>query len=51
MPETYNDLSPLEIYSQATQDSNILRNEKVWGCPVYVLDPRLQDDKNPQMRS
>ena len=23
----------------------MLRNEHTWGCPAYVLDPKLQDGK------
>ena len=37
--------TPLEIYTSIKQDKTTLRNEKVWGCTCYVLDPRLQDGK------
>eukprot|EP00978_Attheya_sp_CCMP212_P036651 scaffold167905_cov46-Attheya_sp.AAC.2 len=39
-------LSPVEIFTsiKSKDYSNILRTH-VWGCPVYVLDPRLQDGK------
>ena len=26
-------------------DPATLRSEKTWGCPAYVLDPKLQDGK------
>ena len=26
-------------------DNKNLRNGKTWGCPTYVLDPKLQDGK------
>ena len=38
-------LSPLEIHTGAKLDKSVLRSEKVWGCPAYVLDPKLQDGK------
>ena len=36
-------ITPMEIYTATNQDPSVLRNEKVWECPAYVLDPRLQD--------
>ena len=33
------------MYTGSILDQSILRNKKVWGCPVYVLDPKLQDGK------
>ena len=36
-------LCPLEIFSKAKVNSHHLQQEKTWGCPAYVLDPRLQD--------
>jgi hypothetical protein len=46
LPREDHFLSPVEIFtSTKSKDySNILRTH-VWGCPVYVLDPRLQDGK------
>ena len=46
LPRENHCLSPEEIFtSTKSKDySNILRTH-VWGCPVYVLDPRLQDGK------
>ena len=38
-------MTPLEIFTGTKIDSSILRNEKVWGCPAYVLDAKLQDGK------
>ena len=37
--------SPLEIFAQTKMDHEELRRAKVWGCPVYVLEPKLQDGK------
>ena len=44
-PNVDSGVAPLEIYTGSTLDQSILRNEKVWGCPSYVLDPKLQDGK------
>jgi hypothetical protein len=38
-------LSPLELYYSTKSSHEELQNTKVWGCPVYVLDPKLQDGK------
>ena len=38
-------LSPIEIYTSIKQDNSTLGEKKVWSCPAYVLDPRLQDGK------
>jgi len=47
LPSKENGLSPLEIFSQqkVSTDYEHLRRAHVWGCPVYVLDPKLQDGK------
>ena len=36
-------LSPLEKWTQLRTHTNKLRRAHVFGCPVYVLDPTLQD--------
>ncbi|KAL7529135.1 hypothetical protein ACHAXR_002811, partial [Thalassiosira sp. AJA248-18] len=38
-------LSPLEIFTKSKSDHADLLRTHVWGCPVFVLDPRLQDGK------
>jgi hypothetical protein len=35
--------SPISIFTKTMQESNSLRNSHVWGCPVYVLTPKLKD--------
>ena len=46
MPGKSNRLSPLEIFSKSKfEDYSHLNRAHVWGCPTYVLDPRLQDGK------
>ena len=36
-------LSPSEQFYGVKSNHLDLKNAKVWGCPTYVLDPRLQD--------
>jgi len=45
LPREDSGIAPLEIFCGAKLDSRILRSMKVWGCPVYVLDPTVQDGK------
>ena len=38
--------SPFELFTKSVMPSALyLQRQHVWGCPVYVLDPRLQDGK------
>jgi hypothetical protein len=43
-------IAPIEIFLQTTNDGQALRNAHPWGCPAYVLDPRLTlvGDKIPK---
>ena len=45
LPNKYSLLAPLEIFTGSKIDPAIIRNEMIWGCPAYVLDPKLQDGK------
>ena len=45
IPRKDNHLSPLEIYCGVKQDCAYLCRAKVFGCPIYVLDPKLQNSK------
>jgi hypothetical protein len=38
-----NNLAPIEIFTCQRTNCEFLRCAKVFGCPVYVLEPRLQD--------
>jgi hypothetical protein len=40
-----NNLAPIEIFTRQMTNCEFLRRAKVFGCPVYVLEPRLQDGK------
>jgi hypothetical protein len=45
LPRSPSGLSPQEIFYSVKSNHDELRNAKVWGCPTYVLDPRIQDGK------
>jgi hypothetical protein len=36
-------LSPIEVWSGCHSDHSKLRRAHIFGCPVYVLDPKLAD--------
>ena len=46
IPRSRNGLTPYELFTSIKQPSHEgLTRTRVWGCPVYVLDPKLQDGK------
>lgn len=46
MPNKESLLAPVELFASSKFDSyDHLHQTHVWGCPVYVLDPKLQDGK------
>ena len=45
IPNRRTGLTPLEIFTKTKADHGDLLRAHVWGCPVYVLDPTLQDGK------
>jgi hypothetical protein len=51
LPCSPSGLSPQELFYSVKSNHNELRAAKVWGCPTYVLDPRLQDSKNSYVGS
>ena len=34
-------LAPIEVFSRTVSDHQALRLAHTWGCPTYVLEPRL----------
>ena len=38
-----NNVCPLDIVLKTSVTRSALKNLHVWGCPVYILDPKLQD--------
>ncbi|KAG7374494.1 reverse transcriptase RNA-dependent DNA polymerase [Nitzschia inconspicua] len=46
MPKKDSLLAPVELFTGAVfDDYSHLQHSHVWGCPTYVLDPKLQDGK------
>ena len=45
LPRTDTGMCPDEMWSQCRTTHDDLRRAHVWGCPVYVLEPALQDGK------
>ncbi|KAG7345831.1 hypothetical protein IV203_033362 [Nitzschia inconspicua] len=46
LPDIQTRLSPIEVFTSTTfPDHDHLQRTRVFGCPVYVLDPKLQDAK------
>ena len=45
LPNPKTGLTPLEVLTKTKVDHRDLLRSHVWGCPVYVLDPKLQDGK------
>ncbi|KAG7368580.1 reverse transcriptase RNA-dependent DNA polymerase [Nitzschia inconspicua] len=56
LPKKDSLLAPIELFTGSTfADYSHLHSSRVWGCPAYVLDPKLQDGKklpkwNPRSR-
>ena len=55
MPKRDLKIAPLELFSNTKIDPTHLRRLHVFGCPTFVLDPKLQDGKklpkwNPRSR-
>ena len=45
LPSQTSGLTPLELLTKTKADHKDLLRSHVWGCPVFVLDPKLQDGK------
>jgi len=46
LPKEDGALSPIEVFTGVKTDNyEHIAHSHVWGCPVYVLDPKLQDGK------
>ena len=45
VPNVHSGLTPMELLTKTkTNNRNLLRTH-VWGCPVFVLEPKLQNDQ------
>ena len=45
VPSTTPGLAHVDLYTYTKLEAEELRNKYMWGFPVYVLDPKLQDGK------
>ena len=43
VPKKDSQTAPMETFTGTTMDCRYLRRARVWGCPAYVLNPRLAD--------
>jgi len=44
IPQRLSGITPLELMSHTKSDHKDLMRTHVWGCPVYVLEAKLQDN-------
>jgi hypothetical protein len=42
-PNQLTGIAPIETFTGTLSDGQAPRNLHPWGCPAYVLEPRLQD--------
>ena len=50
LPNPSSGLAPIEVWSASKSSYSAVRNAQPWGCPVYVLQPKLQNgQKNPKL--
>ena len=45
VPNQESKMSPMEILTKTKSNHRDLQRSHVWGCPVFVLEPKLQDDQ------
>jgi hypothetical protein len=45
IPNRQSGMTPLELLTNIKSDHRDLLRSHVWGCPVFVLDPKLQNDQ------
>ena len=42
-PNERSGIAPIQIFSRTMHDGQALRNLHTWGCPTYVLEPKLTE--------
>ena len=42
-PNAISGIAPIEIFTRTQDDGQALRNLHTWGCPTYVLEPKLTE--------
>ena len=45
LPNYYSSITPIELLASNKDDHRNLSRSHVWGCPVFVLDPKLKNDQ------
>ena len=45
LPNYCSGITPLEFLTRNKADHQNLSISHVWGCPVFVMDPKLQNDQ------
>ena len=45
IPQRLSGITPIEMITQNKSDHRDLMRAHVWGCPVFVLEPKLQSGK------
>ena len=43
LPNIKSNTAPLELDTGSRLQPGEVKNYRVWGCPAYVLDPKVQD--------
>jgi len=43
-PNSSSGIAPIEVFTRTTSDCQFLQNCHPWGCPAYVLQPRLTSE-------
>ena len=43
LPNYYSSITPIELLASNKADHCNLSRSHVWGCPVFVLEPKLQN--------
>ena len=44
-PQQESGRCPEELWTKSQSSYSALNHARVWGCPAYILDPRLQDGR------
>ena len=42
-PNSESGIAPIEVFSRTTSDHQALKHMHTWGCPAFVLEPKLTD--------
>ena len=45
VPNQESYISPMEIITKTKSNHHYLRRSHIWGCPVFVMEAKLQNDQ------